>query len=78
LSSGVNHCLEYGDDLANSVCLSTTTIMALIRDLTVYSSWASDLMSGRGFIVVCIIFPIFSQSACPYAFRGFCLDFSSG
>jgi hypothetical protein len=59
------------------VCLSTAAIVASIKSFTAWSSWVSDLISGKGSIAIYII-PILSQSARSYALCGFSSGFSSG
>jgi hypothetical protein len=55
-SSGVNHRLEYGHGRACGVCFLTAARVTSMRLFTVWSSWASDSIRGRGSIAAYIIF----------------------
>lgn len=78
LELGCESTFGNGDGLTVGVCLSIVAIVVSMKSFTDWSSWVSDLISGRGSIAVCIIFPIFSQSTRSYALRGFFSGFSFG
>jgi len=61
------------------VCVFPPQVIVIsIKSFTVWSNWLSDLISGRGYIAVCVISRNFSQSTGSYALRGFGSDLSSG